>query len=557
MKDFFKSRAGELVIVALVFFSAILFFTITPDDYGSFSYFSLPSGQFSDFSCIDYYYLGVIGLSTVYKFFYGILPAYNWMGISFLAFGVLALYLILRAIKDVVLKNNDNPYLLRTIQVLFALFFIENFVSISHTRYSLLLCGIGLFNLAFTKDIKWKGVITNTLLFVLGMLIRPESSIGMLLLVSIGYLIYCFDLKHWVTRLFFPMAATGILFTAFAIDWAHTTLYVKQVEPEIEYKIMDRRVVPLATMKTAKDSIKYEVAMQGMWFDTAVLSPKFLRSLLLPGMNLSPAHACSIFFHLVSLYKYYLFIPFLLGGFLLLGLFGQVERSVFLKIIVFQLAVFGLIYALDFNGSLVAGRHFLILQLIALLITSFCFSHGVYRFGRTAVVIYMAAVFCSTAITLWHYKKYNHAIAQSNECCESYMQNIENTYHNRIIVTTMGSVYLMNHNFSVKHKNYTKNKWLLYDAFTYSLSPDYTAYLSRQCNCNATDPVAFYSWLASQNGLYMSNQRYFDLTKEYMNVIHNQPLRFVPDKHLEKPECIFSTNLPDVDVLRVAIGDEH
>jgi len=559
MLNFFKNRCGELTITAVTLFLTLLFFTPVTDDYGSLGC-NLAAGQFSDYPYLYEFYLMLVGMGGMYRWLYHILPDYNWMGISFLAFNLLSLYLSLRLIKNLILKDSKNAYLLRIIQVLFSLFFIENIASITHTRASILFCGIGLFNIAFTDGISRKGILINAAIFALGMLIRPESSLGMLLLVSTGYLIYRFDIKHVAKRFLLPFVASAALFSYFTMDWLHTDIYAKKVEPEIEYKIMDRRIVDLSSMKTAEDSVKYQAVMVGMWFDLKTITPDFIRSLLLPGINLSAAHAASVFFHSLSYYKHYVFIACLVIALIFLSFFQTNSLRGIFRIVLFQISTFLIIYLVDFNGRLITERHFLNIQLISLLITSFYFFNPTvpFDFWKGHKILLLSCflfVLFGTGATIVNYKQHNDSVAHSVNCYESAMQEIEDSYAGRIIVVTLSNAYLLDHNFSIKNKNYTKNTYLLFDAFTFSLLPNYMNYLSSQCQCNPADPVAFLNWSVGKNALYLAEAARYNLIEKYMRLIHHQKIKFISIGSLEKPDCIQSTEMKDYELRNIVVGD--
>ena len=306
MKKNLVGLAPELLITFLSFFICLCFFPIVTDDYTSFSS-SCAAGQFCNYPYCEYYW-GYIGVSFIYKFLYAIEPRYDWLSISLIVFEFCALFLILRVIKNVVFQNSPRTFVMRLSQVLFALFFAENIIYLSHTRSSLLFCGSALISLAFCEKVSKRNTFLYTSIFIVGMLIRPESSLGMLLLVSVGYLIYRFDIIHVVKRFFLPAIATVIMLFAYFIDWSNTDLFIKKIEPDVEYRLMENRFIPISGMRTALDSIKYEAAAEGLCFDTRILTPEYFRSILLPGTDWSFNHARLRFFHIFSLYIYYLFI---------------------------------------------------------------------------------------------------------------------------------------------------------------------------------------------------------------------------------------------------------
>lgn len=559
MKEFIKQRQAELLITLFTAIACFVWFTPTYEDYGYFLT-AMASGQFCDFNFIDLHYLGFVGVSAAYKFLYHLLPQYNWMGIGILVFDLLGLYLLLRLLRMIVLPQ---VYLLRFLQLLFVLFYIENIIQISHTRFSLMFCGIALFNLVFYPDGRKRTELFYAFLFLLGMLHRPESSMGMLLVVGSGFLLDQFNVWHVLKNLRLPLLFTAVFLTVVALNWSRTTVFMEKVEPEIEYKMMDKRMVGISTMKTAVDSVKYEVAANGMWFDPEIITTDFLRSLLLPGINLSPAHAAKVFFHLLKYYQHYVFIAALWLLYILPLLSTAYSRRLVGKLVLFQVVVFAILYVLDFNGRLVAERHFLPVQLMAAVISLYIlFESSAYAVaycngvGRATGHLCLLLALAAGIFTVANYKAENCTLSTEIACYEKAMQQVESKYAHRTIVNTISNIYLLNHNFSFYARNYTNCRYLMYDVFTFSLIPEYTAYLNRTCGCDALDPVTFYTWLAKQNALYMCDPPRFDLTERYMNLVHALPLRFVasPDS-LVVPSCMSDTHLHDFELRNVVIAD--
>ena len=546
-----------LILSLISFLISFLFFTPVYEDYGSFLV-NCAAQQFSDFSFLDLHYLGFIGVDSFYKFLHNNFPIYNWMGIAFIGFEFLGLCLFLISLRSIVFYNADNKFIILFFQILFALFFIDNIISLSHTRFSLLFCGISLFNLAFSYRINKRAIFFNTILFTIGMLHRPESSVGMILMVAIGYMIYDFNIMHLLKRIFFPVSLTTLMLVFLMVNWHFTDVFMEKIEPEIEYKIMDRHLIDMAQLKTEEDSIKYEAAVIGMWFDPDTLTPDFLRSLLKPGINLTKDHIINVFFHLLSQYERNLFVPCLILFFIYLSMFFDSSFIAALKIVLFQTSVFILIYMLDYNGLLVSGRHFLNLQLISLLVTSFYFFKINIKFtndNKSIILILSCLLFLisSLILTLSNYKRNNTSLANDLNCYESIMQEIESRFSNRIIVMTMGNFYLLDHSFSFYNKVYKNNTYIMFDMFTYSLIPEYLNYLNRICNCSPLNPVEFYSWLAKHDALYIAKPFRYDLTEKYMKLVHNKELQFIYNDRINKKPCVSVTEMHSYDIRKITV----
>lgn len=552
MKEFVSDRANEIVITLVVFALGFLCFHPVTDDY-AFYMSSLAARQFSDFAYFDVHFQGFIGIREVYKLLYYILPLINWHFIFMLVYEILSLYLVLRTLRMVILKKVNSLFLIRLIQITVALFYLENIIFVSHTRVSLIFCGIALFNLAFTKVLSRREMLLNGLLFVFGMLLRPESSIGMLLIVGSGYFIYTLDLREMIRRIWLPVMATGIFITIFSIDLAYTDIYVRKVEPEIEYKMMAKRVVDLGQMKTAKDSVKYEAAIQGMWFDVKEMTPAFMRSIILPGIDMSSQHMKDVLSHLLGFYAAYPFIYAVIAAFLLLGLCLLPDyRLRVARMIVFQFCAASILYALDYNGFLVSNRHFMSLQLIALFITAFYFFDApAVRTGTAAKILSgIVFLFIITALvmTLLRYKEESNAIEQEVTDMAQTMERLEQKYTDRLVIVTIDSRFLFDQHFLLENKIYEKNTYIMFDWFTFPLTPRYVQYVSRKCNCDANDPVALFKWLSDHHALYIASPYRCDLVRRYLKAVYGCNVEFEPVTRINMLGNI-TNNDTDRDVL--------
>ena len=565
MKFFVKQRWFELLLVLVAIILTSVFFTSVTDDYASFGWNSA-AGQFSNYPLCEYYW-GALGIGFIFKILHTHFPRYNWEGGAIFVSGYICLYLLLRTIKTTILKNHASVFFVRIVQVLFSLIFIENVIFLCATRPSLMYCGIALINLLFSNNLGKKGVIINTLIFIFGMLVRPESSVGMLGLISLGYLVYSFDPAHVFRRILFPVVAILFLFFMYSLDWSDSDLFIKKIEPEVEYKLMDKRLVGISSMKTAMDTVKYEAVAAGLCFDTRTLTPEYFRSILLPGADLSFKHAANRFFHTLSLYKYYVFFPISYFALLLFCLILPSYRVVFLKIGFFQVATFVIMYSVDYTGALLAGRHFLNIEIISLLISLFYFSNAFVSSGfgtqkptliegclmSFIIGVSFILIMGSACLNVRYYKTDSEAVATSTYCYEAAMQAMDNSYTDRIIILTTNNFHLFDHTFSFENKIYRRNKYIMFDVWTYWLDPQYLRYVGDVCHCDPLDPVIFFNWLSNEHALYIAEPWRFDLTKKYMNLVHDQKLNFVVDSNYMKPQCIENTDMSAFELRTITV----
>lgn len=547
---------SDWALTLTAFIIILVFFRFAADDYSAFD-FGAAAGQFSDYPYCDYYFLGLIGLADMYVFLYKTAGEYNWMGLSWIVFGLLSLYVSLRTIRSVALADMKNPKVVWCIQGLFTLFFLENLASVSHTRFSLVFCGLALVNLIFRKKLNLRQHIGYALLFVFGMLVRPESALGMLLLVGGGYLIYRFRIFHAIKRFWMPVLATVIMLSAILYDIAHSDLFVKKMEPEIEYSFMDKRVVDLSEMKTRQDSVKYRVAVAGQWFDPEVVTPDYMRTLIKPGPNLSKEHREAVFWHLMQPYgqNFPLIVTQVLLA--LLCLFRPGRRWVFVQILCLVGFTFLLLYALDYNGFLVSGRHFLGIQLISLLMAFRYYFDEEVTWPHLTIQLpaYLAGLLLVCGA--WHtWKTYRNTNAQLNAVTHDMqvaMAKLEEIYSGRIVVVTNDSRYWLDRDLTIKNHIYTKNTYILFDHGTYNLVPRYVDYLKRLSGVDIHRPAAFFRWLSANNALYMGDPVRFDLTRDYMQAVHGQTLEFADPVNINRLANIKQFTTQDYEIRTIKV----
>ena len=106
------------------------------------------------------------------------------------------------------------------------------------------------------------------------------------------------------------------------------------------------------------------------------------------------------------------------------------------------------------------------------------------------------------------------------------MQRFEKQYTNRTVLITIDGRNLFDRHFSLMNETYNKNTYLMFDWFTFPLTPRYVNYLSRECDCDANDPAAFFRWLSANKALYIAAPYRFDLLKRYLKAVHRFDVNF-------------------------------
>ena len=91
----------------------------------------------------------------------------------------------------------------------------------------------------------------------------------------------------------------------------------------------------------------------------------------------------------------------------------------------------------------------------------------------------------------------------------------------------------------------------MYDLTVYCLVPEYVNYLSTRCNCDASDPVAFFGWLSKANALYLADPYRYDLTSQYMDILYNSKIVFADPVNLTELAHIHNNSHLDYEIRTV------
>ncbi len=537
---FLRVRQVELLVLLGCFGASFFFWPFTQDDYGSFMV-NMASGQFSNFSLIDWYFLGYTGVNSIYKALHTIIPKINWLGLGTYIMSVLGFYLCLRVIV-ISIRQIVSKTLIWLSTLCFGLFYLDSFISIAHTRASLIMCGGAALYLILIPKIGIKKTLLLHLIFIIGLLHRGESAIGVLWIAGLTSLLFSFSFRHLIHRLGPPILYTSLFFLSVLIYWANSSSFLVKVEPEIEYEFMSGNVIDLSKCQTEKDSVKYLMATYGIWIDPEVVTADYMRTLILNNRFSFE----QLLYGLMGVKNYLIFYSGL-SFLLLISIWFLITKKPSLKSgirLLFYLILSLLPLLYSSYRTLLDERHFFPIFFILVVVT-FIYSMQVYskenlslHYSRLtlSLVLFLGAL--SNYYLLNNYKNRNEVEEAKVICSENTMNQIESNYSNRIVVITTGSFRLIDHDFSIWTNNYSANTYIMYDMFNYSLVPRYTEYLSLLCKCDATKPEIFFKWLSQENALYLAEKNRLDITRSYMKAVYNQDLQFLPLEEFKLNSCL-------------------
>lgn len=540
----------SLIFTLLTSLITFVFFEVVFDDSYDAFISNMSAFQYTDFSLMDQHYLGILFFRSVYKFIQEFLPQINVFATIYIALSIFSLYYSLDTIIGFIQRKLSLVFAIIICSTV-SLLFIENILSITHTRYATIISGVAMVNLFFNKQ-DTKNLIVHNAMFLIGFLHRPEGGIGVLFIVSVGYLLYKFDLYKLIKGSLFAILCTVTFFTSLYIHKSFTDRFEIKIEPDIEYALSTHRIKPLSEMQNQKDSIRYNMALQGMFIDTSFLNVGFLNDLTAIQYEIDPQVVYDSFENITSLYLYYpVFITIII---LFFGLFlYQKKYKYAFYISVFNLFLYILLVYLDYNVD-VYHRHFASLLIVSLTVNIVYLAKSGIKENRSILLLFTLTFSVSMYFTLTNSLGNQIQVAEEVRCYEDNMIKVEEKYRDKTIILNLVSFHLLDRNYSFFNKNYTKNQYLIYDLSNYSIVPRNLEYLNKICICDASKPEQFLEWASKSDALFLTNKSRSNIIEEYMKYIHHQDIQFleIEDSVLKNEDnCLNSTVYSNINFYRL------
>ncbi len=482
------------------------------------------------------YYLGNIGLSYIYSMLYGLAPGIEW--ISWILYTYLflscslAIYILLRILTE---RISLGPACIIA-GLIYLLIFADHNIHFLFTRVSYVVAGMSLIGIVYffreEGSISRRPVLFAILNIwcVIGVLTRVESATAALLQVFCFSIFYVADLRQIARCFVFPTLFLGCLLGAIAYDLKTTTEFYKQVEPEIEAQFTDREnAVPLSTMHTAEDSAKWAAVREIMWPDPKVLTPAYMRSLILPEQRLYTDmrqwhRSVSSVWVMIGHYWYLCLIIVLLSAGLL---FTPVRFSIWrlLRWAVFA-GSFWLLILMQTYTDKINDRSFIPL------IGIFIFCHLIELLPAMVRLRRMAIVAIPVLVLVMIHLSRLAAEAQNLDTdlkkYQATVKIIEQEARGKILATNSAScdyLFLSNRpfhpfDFSAFRKIY------ITDGFNIPFLPYYRRYLERECHCDVSDFPSFWSYLRQHRDdvIVISTASRMQILTDYLHGVYHTDL---------------------------------
>jgi hypothetical protein len=489
------------------------------------------------------YFLGNIGTSYLYSLLYQFNSHIEW--ISWILYSYLFISCFMGLYLIVCMLPRSVPLWVKIgLQVaVYLLVFADHNIHFIFTRVSYMVTGLSLIALVYFFRLpgsikeRWALFIGLNLWFIVGTLTRSESATAAFLQIGAFALFYLHNIKRSIILFLFPFLFLLSLLAAIAHDIKTTKEFYKQIEPDIEAQFTDREnVAPLSTMKTYRDSVIWSAARDIMWSDPKVITPAYLRSLIIPEKFIytdwrqwqrvyRSASEIVLKFWCLGL------ICLLLGLAVLIS--GRVTSPAgFLYWLLFVLS-FWILIALQTYTDKINDRSF------SPLISLFIYCHIIlllpYIKPGVSRLMYpiLAGVIILFGIHLYYLKAEASQLKRDLADYQKNMRVISQIASGKILVVNSSSCdYLFCSNRPFHPFDFSAFKKIyITDGYNMPFLPYYRRYLERECHCDMYEFPVFWDYLRMKHNevIVVSTIYRMNILQQYLKAVHNYNLPITED----------------------------
>lgn len=497
------------------------------DEYQGIAH-QVSGGQFSDCPGMDYLFLSYVGYAYLIEFLFVHFNKINWVAVVEISVMIGAVLIYLRRVGELSEKIYRQNWLLFFSLVVAVLSFLDAFTVISLSRPALLMSGISLYSLLFTEYSKFQKWVYH-LLFIAGMMIRPEAGFGVICFLGGAYVIFKADLPGFFKKskwIIFFLSGFA-LYTWYMMHYVDYFLY--NIEPEVEYNFLQGYVKPMAEGVTPQDSIRYLLATNGFIFDPDILTPEYFRSIQqAPGISEILSHATDainivtseIFFYPVSVFLFFIVI--------FISIYCR-RYDLLLKVLLLTAMTITMFVLLKLTSD-ISKRHiqpFLVLYNL-LLLTFVAYSVSYQRITNPAIwSACLILMVISLKIYVSNTREWSEKLVTYCKQSEARRAILEERYQDELIVGTlssMGSVFYGRYTFCNRRE--FNNRYMVFETYNFSMHPPYDEYLKRTLKKDHYNANDVYQYFCRHRAIYLAGEKNTTLTKDYLKIIYNNDIEF-------------------------------
>ena len=458
----------------------------------------------------SFYFIGNMGTSYFYSFLYQHAPGIEWLSWIYSSYLFISCLIGIYLVMSLLPSSTTIRVKVCVSVAVYLLVFADHHMHFIYTRVAYMCAGLSLVGLvAFFNhkgDIKarpWLFVALN-IFFTIGALTRVEAATACLALTLFFAAFYLQDNRRLIRMMIYPIVLILSLSIGISLNIEYSTQFYKQIEPDIEAQFIERENrAPISIMTTHRDSVLYNTAADLMWSDPRVITPDFLRKMILhEGFIFTDARQWHrVYRDITEILSKYWYLA-LLNIFLAIALFFQYD---------FRGSRLGKLYWLAFEGSfwaltLAQTYTFKINERSFLpLLSLFLFCHIVMITAslRKPVSRWWLVISVPLGLLFLLHVSRLHTESQILQTdlanYRSNTQKIERVAKDRYLVLNsssfdflfLGNVPFHPFDFSAFKKIY------ITDGYIIPFIPDYRRYLEKECHCNMESYLDFLNYLRS------------------------------------------------------------
>lgn len=487
------------------------------------------------------YFLGNIGTSHLYSLLYQAHPGVEWVSWFLYSYLFLSCLLAVYIILSVVAEISGAGIGAGIAALVYFLVMADSNIHFLFTRVSYMLVGSSLLGLVYffgaPGSIRRHPGLFILLCsgFAIGTLTRSESATAALLQVFVFGFFYIKSIRQLISVFLFPVLFLGVVLAAIAYDLGTTSYFYKQVEPDIEAQFTDREnAVPLSQMHSRRDTVRWEAVKNIIWVDPSVLTPSYMRSLILPERPLYTdarqwSRVWRVMTKIAGRYWYLCVISWLLSLALLIRRRPQ-SAWCLLQWLVFA-ASFWVLIAVQTYTDKVNDRSFL--PLLSIFILAQLIAALPALLTQRRMIVVALPVLTLSMIHLSRMSAEADTLRGYRGAYQSTLATISHVAGGKVLVVNSSScdyLFLSNEpfrpfDFSAFHRIY------ITDGFNIPFLPYYRRYLEQECHCDMAAFPSFWDYLRSrhQEVVIVSTPQHLSILRSYMEAEHHYILPISAD----------------------------
>lgn len=494
------------------------------------------------------YFSGNLCISYFYSFFYQHYPGIQWISWFEYLWMFIATCLSMFVLQVNLPKSISAQAKVALMLTVYILVYADHNIHLIYTRVAYMVCGAALISLVvlFSDDgvakRKWHFFVPLNLFFTIGTLIRNEAAVACFLLLIPFSLFYIRDIKKTVLLFLFPflVVAGQSLFLTVDIKNAQADEFYKQVEPDIEEQFIAREnLIPLGMMKTHRDSVRYGLAKEMTLSDPKVLTPAFLRSLILPENIIFTdlrqwKRVLGELKWITTQYWYLVLIALFLSVTLLKHHdFSNSKKSNF-YLFAFLVSFWGLTVAQTYVDK-VNERSWLPYIGIFILCHFLILTRNWRPRFSPKTYLYFSVLFILVLVHVYHLKMESNLLKNDFTFQKQQFEKIKTIASNKILLinsSCFNSLFLSSKPFQTFDFSPFKKVYIT-DSYIIPFLPYYKQYLETECSCNIYAYPSFWEYIIIHKNevVVVSSPERMEAIRQYLLAIYRLqlPLKELPE----------------------------